>query len=223
MDFYIDNFNASAAANLIVSFELLLGFHPSDSAFLVDRRIFLTTPETAQLQPISNYGIFKLFCEMIIQHYSEMYGMGYAIVRFANVTGGRSEHGIVHDFVKKLNKDPRKLEILGNGKQEKSYIYHDDAVSALVLASKLKKNEIFNAGSTDTVSVNEIAGIITKTMHISPKYAYKDRMQGRGWTGDVRKMRLSTRKAESLGWKPSRSSKETIKLSAMDSIRNQFK
>ena len=180
----------------------------------------LPTPETAQLKPISNYGIFKLFCEMIIEHYSSMYGIGYAILRFANVTGGRSEHGIVHDFVKKLRDNPGRLEILGNGRQSKSYIYYDDAVSALISASKLKNNECFNIGSRDTISVTEIAKAVSKAAGAKPEFIYMDRMDGRGWIGDVRKMRLSINKAESLGWKPSRTSKEAIKLSAADAARN---
>jgi len=181
------------------------------------------TPENAPLKPISNYGIFKLFCEMIISHYSEIYGMKHAVLRLANVTGGRSNHGIVHDFVMKLESNPNTLEILGNGKQSKSYIYYDDAVSALLMAAKLKKNECFNIGSNDTISVNGIAEIISKSMGLHPKYVYKDLLHGRGWAGDVKKMRLSTKKAESLGWKPSRSSKETIRLAAADAVRNQFK
>jgi len=176
----------------------------------------MPTPENAQLKPISNYGIFKLFCEMVIQHYSDIYGMKYAILRFANVTGGRSEHGIVHDFAMKLQKDPKRLEILGNGRQAKSYIYYDDAVSALLLAAKLKKNECFNVGSSDTISVKEIAGIVSKEAGLNPEYIYADKMDGRGWAGDVRKMRLSIRKAAKLGWKPSRGSKEAIRLSARD-------
>ena len=183
----------------------------------------IPTPETAQLKPISNYGIFKLFCEMIIEHYSSIYGIDYEILRFANVTGGRSEHGIVYDFVRKLSSNPARLEILGNGKQSKSYIYYDDAVSALLLASRLKRNECFNVGSKDTISVNEIAKTVSKQAGASPRMVYKDKLSGRGWAGDVRKMRLSIKKAGKLGWKPSRGSKEAVRLSAADAIKHPFK
>ena len=192
----------------------------SSSSVVYGESPTVPTPETAPLKPISNYGIFKLFCEMIIEHYSELYDIDYAILRFANVTGGRSTHGIVHDFAMKLRKDKKRLEILGDGRQAKSYIYYDDAVSALVHASKLKSNECFNVGSNDTISVNEIADIVSESMGVSPKYIYINRLKGRGWAGDVRKMRLSIRRAAKLGWKPSRGSKEAIRLSAADAIRN---
>ena len=190
----------------------------SSSSVVYGENPVIPTPETAQLKPISNYGIFKLFCEMIIEHYSTLYGIDYSILRFANVTGGRSEHGIVYDFARKLKKDPKKLEILGNGKQAKSYIYYDDAVSALLLASRLKQNVYLNIGSSDTISVTDIAKTVSKEAETDPKLIYIDKMNGRGWAGDVRKMRLSIKKAESLGWKPTRNSKEAIRLSARDAI-----
>ncbi len=191
----------------------------TSSSVVYGENPIIPTPETAQLKPISNYGIFKLFCEMTIEHYSELYGMKHAILRLANVTGGRSEHGIVHDFVKKLKDNPKRLEILGNGKQSKSYIYYDDTVSALLLAAKLNNNECFNVGSKDTIDVKGIADAISKAMGLNPEYIFIDKLSGRGWAGDVRKMRLSIEKAESLGWKPSRSSNEAIRIAAADALK----
>ena len=194
----------------------------SSSSVVYGESPIVPTPESAPLKPISNYGIFKLFCEMIIEHYSELYGIDYAILRFANVTGGRSEHGIVHDFTLKLKKNPKRLEILGDGRQSKSYIYYSDAVSALVHASKLKKNECFNVGSSDTVSVKEIADIVSHEAGLNPEYVYINKMNGRGWAGDVRKMLLSTKRARKLGWKPMYSSRKAIELAAKDSLKNNY-
>ena len=194
----------------------------SSSSVVYGESPIVPTPESAPLKPISNYGIFKLFCEMIIEHYSELYGIDYAILRFANVTGGRSEHGIVHDFTLKLKKNPKRLEILGDGRQSKSYIYYSDAVSALVHASKLKKNECFNVGSSDTVSVKEIADIISHEAGLNPEYVYINKMNGRGWAGDVRKMLLSIKKARKLGWKSMYSSRKAIELAAKDSLKNNY-
>ncbi len=194
----------------------------SSSSVVYGESPIVPTPESAPLKPISNYGIFKLFCEMIIEHYSELYGIDYAILRFANVTGGRSEHGIVHDFTLKLKKNPKRLEILGDGRQSKSYIYYSDAVSALVHASKLKKNECFNVGSSDTVSVKEIADIISHEAGLDPEYMYINKMNGRGWAGDVRKMLLSIKRARKLGWKPMYSSRKAIELAAKDSLQNNY-
>jgi nucleoside-diphosphate-sugar epimerase len=63
------------------------------------------------------------------------------VARLANIIGPINVHGVVHDFISKLSGHPDYLDILGNGQQNKSYLYIDDCVNALLLLSeKMKKD-----------------------------------------------------------------------------------
>lgn len=88
----------------------------------------IPTPEDYGIDPISLYGSTKAACEALARSYSSLYGMDVTILRYANIFGPRSDHGVIYDFYHKLKEDPDKLEILGDGRQRKSYLYIDDCV-----------------------------------------------------------------------------------------------
>lgn len=180
------------------------------------------TPEDSEIDPISNYGLFKSIGEEMVSFYSKTYGIKTCIFRFANVVGGRASHGIVPDFVKKLEKDKSELEILGDGRQRKSYVYIDDVVRALLLAIRIEEsNTVLNVGNTDTISVEDIAQIIEGNMGIKPKHHYINRYAGRGWPGDVKEMLLDIRKISKLGWKPSMGSEGAILTAVKDMLQDR--
>ncbi len=179
----------------------------------------LPTPENyGPLKPISVYGASKLACEALISSYTHTYGFKGIILRYANVVGPRHGRGVVHDFVIKLLKNPRKLEILGDGTQRKSYIWIEDAVNASLLAWKRCNEElcVFNIGSEDSITVKEIADIVVEEMGLkSVEYAFTGGVKGgRGWIGDVKVMHLDISKLISLGFKPRYRSSEAVRLAA---------
>ena len=167
-------------------------------------------PETAELKPISNYGSSKLASEIYIHSYYKLYGIRGLILRLANIIGSRSNHGVIPDFVKKLKENPKELEILGNGKQKKSYLHVYDCINAILLTSKKFDFEIFNVGSEEWITVDEIAKIVSKEMGLNPKFKYTG--GERGWKGDVKKFILDISKLKNIGWKPNYNIKEAIKL-----------
>lgn len=157
------------------------------------------TSEDHPCRPISNYGASKLAGEAFISSYCSTYGMKGTIMRFANIFGERSNHGVMFDFYHKLKKNPEHMEILGDGKQDKSYLYVSDAVSAVLLAwQKTKSCDVFNVGSTETANVDRIANLVAKNMGLSPSFAYTGTRQG--WKGDVPAMLLDCSRLRSLGW-----------------------
>jgi UDP-glucose 4-epimerase len=169
-------------------------------------------PETAELKPISNYGASKVSAEMFIHSFSQLYGIKGLILRYANIMGPRSEHGIVPDFINKLKKDRKKLLILGNGKQKKSYIYVSDCIDASLFALEHfnKSFDIFNVGSEEWITVDEIARIVCDKMGlINVKLEYTG--ENRGWLGDVPKFLLDTQKLKKIGWKPKFKIEESIR------------
>jgi len=142
-------------------------------------------------------------------------------MRYANAVGPRLRHGVIWDLINKLKKNPHKLEILGDGKQVRSYIYIDDAVEATLLAWK-KINDAYaayNVAAEDWITVDEVADQVIEAMWLTNvKKTYKPVLHGVGWPGDVKKIALKIDKIKQLGFKPQLNSKEAIKLTAKNLI-----
>lgn len=170
----------------------------------------IPTPEDYPTKPISNYGASKLACEAYLSSYSSSYGIKATVLRYANIYGERSTHGVAFDFYHKLKKNSEVLEILGDGKQEKSYLHIDDCISASIAAfeKQSKLYDVFNVGSSEKNTVDEIAKLVSRRMGLSPEFSYTGTT--RGWVGDVRVMLLSTKKIGSLGWSQKVSLQEGI-------------
>lgn len=178
----------------------------------------LPTPETyGPLKPISLYGASKLGCESLCTAYQGSFGFDAWIFRFANILGERG-HGVVPDFVEKLERNPEELEILGDGRQRKSYLHVDDCVDGIIHAVEQGDDTIYNIGSRDAVSVTEIAEIVSDVMGLDPEFSYTGGR--RGWKGDVPEMRLSIEKLLETGWEPSETSAEAVRRTAEELIYN---
>ncbi len=178
------------------------------------------TPETyGPLAPVSFYGASKLAGEALVSSYAHSCGFGACIVRFANIIGGRSSHGVIFDFVKKLRANPGELEILGDGNQCKSYLHVSDCVGAITVAAQAAGGVcVFNVGSDDKVKVVEIAEIVKKAMCLqSAKNAFTG---GRGgWKGDVPVMLLDCAKLKELGWRAKLDSRAAVELTVSEILK----
>jgi UDP-glucose 4-epimerase len=172
------------------------------------------TPETyGPLKPISLYGASKLAGEGLCTAYEGTFGLETYVYRFANVVGGRG-HGVVPDFVRKLNDDPSTLEILGNGRQRKSYTHVTDCVDGMVhvVESDACDETFYNIGTQDTVSVTRIAEVVADTVDAEPEFEYTG--GERGWKGDVPRMRLDVSRLCATGWEPSHDSEDSVRRAA---------
>jgi UDP-glucose 4-epimerase len=171
----------------------------------------IPTPENSPF-PIqtSFYGASKVACEGLISAYCEGFDMQGYIFRFVSILGERYTHGHVFDFYKKLKKDPKKLEVLGNGKQRKSYLYVHDCIDAIFLSLKKskKKLNIFNLGLNDYCDVDQSIKWICDELGLKPKLEYTG--GNRGWIGDNPFIFLETKKISKLGWRPKYNIKEGI-------------
>ncbi|MEM3399969.1 MAG: NAD-dependent epimerase/dehydratase family protein [Candidatus Micrarchaeia archaeon] len=171
----------------------------------------IPTPETHPTFPISVYGASKLAAEGYIAAYAGTYGIKGTVIRYANIFGPGSSHGVMFDFFQKLRKNQKELEILGDGRQSKSYLYIDDCISAttLIVDKQTKNFGVFNVGSDERVSVIRIARLVSSALGLKPKFKFTGGR--RGWAGDVSLMLLSTKKLKALGWKPRTSFEEGVK------------
>ena len=180
-----------------------------------------TREDYGPLIPISTYGASKLACEALISSYVNTFNNRALILRLANVVGLRSRHGVIFDFVKKIVASPEELEILGDGTQEKSYMYISDLIGAMMHLTGLfqessEKTAVYNVGSKDKIMVKEIAGIVAREM-AHPKICLRFTGGvdgGRGWRGDVKNMQLSIEKLLRTGWEPRYLSRQAVKLAA---------
>ena len=170
------------------------------------------TPEDyAPLEPISVYGASKLTDEALLSTYAHSQGMTVWCFRFANIVGPKQRGNVIPDFIEKLLADPDTLEILGDGRQEKSYLHVTECVDAIchVVEHAGDRLNTYNLGTRTTTSVNRIADIVADELGVDPAYTYTG--GDRGWTGDVPKMRLSIEKLAALGWEPTQSSDEAVR------------
>lgn len=182
----------------------------------------IPTPEDYPTIPISIYGASKVACEAMIASYCHTFDMKAWIYRFANVIGKRSNHGVIYDFITKLERNPSELEILGNGEQNKSYIYISDCVNAMFYGLRADEDvNIFNIGSEDQIKVKRIAEIVCEEMGLNPNFRFTGGK--RGWRGDVPVMLLSIEKLKSMGWKPKYNSEQAVRKAVKDLLNIELK
>ncbi len=187
----------------------------------------IPTPEDHPLKPISVYGATKASAEILCQTYARLYGFKCLVLRYANIIGPRLRHGVIYDFIEKLSKNPKVLEILGDGTQRKSYLWIGDSIEAtLGLAyHALKSKEsslVYNVGNEDWITVRDIADIVVRSLGLrNVRYIFKPGTpDGRGWPGDVKLMLLDISKIKSdVSWRPKYSSKEAVEMTAKELAR----
>jgi UDP-glucose 4-epimerase len=176
------------------------------------------------LVPVSTYGASKLAGEGLISSYAYMFDMKAVVFRFGNVVGRRQTHGVGFDFVRRLLDDPRKLTVLGDGSQSKSYILAPDVVRAVLGAVDAELEAPFNAfnvATGDYITVREIAELALEVVGLDPAGTEVEYgTESRGWKGDVPVVRLSTAKIRSLGWDPSMGSREALRTSMQSMLED---
>jgi len=169
------------------------------------------TPEDAPF-PVqtSIYGTSKLAAEGLLTSYALGYGFRTWIFRFVSLLGPRYTHGHVIDFWRRLKRDPTRLDVLGNGRQKKSYLHVGDCVSGMLVAIERAHEPInrFNLGHQDWIEVDQSIAIITTNLGLRPRIVHGG--GERGWVGDSPRVLLDASRVRALGWAPTRSIEESI-------------
>ncbi len=188
-------------------------FFSSTSAIYGDKQMLLTE-DLGDLKPISYYGGAKYASEGFISSYTFMNDLNTVIFRFPNVIGPNLTHGVIYDFVNKLQDNPNELEILGDGTQTKPYLYVIDLVEAITMFTldiEMKKGvQVYNAGVETATSVTTIADIVCEELgYENVKYNYTG--GNIGWKGDVPKFQYDLTKIHNMGWKAKHTSDESVR------------
>jgi UDP-glucose 4-epimerase len=174
-------------------------FPSTSSVYAPGARLPIT--EDSRLGPSSPYGAAKLASEGYCLAYNRSYGMHTVIVRFFNVYGPLMRRWVIHDLVRKLMRDPLSLEIMGDGKQLREYLYVDDAVDALIIAAeKGTGGGVYNAGTGDPVTIRQLAEEIIDVMGLR---GVQLAFTMKSWPGDIQEWYADISKIAALGFSPS--------------------
>ncbi len=157
-------------------------------------------PESAPTQPITAYGVAKLAIEKYLEVYARLRGLDYRVLRISNLYGPYQTtakmQGVVAAFLAKaLRGEP--LEIWGDGKVVRDYVYVEDAAAAVVAAMRYQGAErIFNIGGGMGMSLNEVIAAIETLLGRGLEKRYK---LGRAVDVPVNILDCALAKLE-LGW-----------------------
>lgn len=167
--------------------------------------------ETGPLFPLSTYGAMKLASEAVISASLESFLEKAYIFRFPNTVGGGATHGVIFDFINKLRDDPTRLEVLGDGRQQKPYIHVSELIDAMffIVENAEERLAFYNIGPEDDgANVTYIAKAVCKAMSPDAEIHYTG--GDRGWVGDVPRYSYATAKLAALGWRPRLSSNAAV-------------
>lgn len=208
--------NTIATHNLLEAMRVAgvkrLAFSSSSAVYGISERF--PTSETDPARPISLYGATKLSCEALISAFQNLFGMECWIFRFANIVGDRVRakgRTVIGDFIHKLRDNPAELEILGDGRQAKSYLHVDECVDAMIHAVAHARGglRVFNLGCGDNLSVRRIADLVALAMGIDG-VRYRFTGGEGGWPGDVPRFQLDVSAIAATGWRASRNSEQAV-------------
>ncbi|MCW4004239.1 MAG: GDP-mannose 4,6-dehydratase [Candidatus Bathyarchaeota archaeon] len=183
----------------------------ASSAAIYGNPTQLPTSEDYGFHPFSCYGLSKVVGEEYCQMYHEQYGLDIVITRFANVYGLRC-HGVIHDFLDKLAKNPNKLEIIGTGQQSRDFVHVSDVVDLLVTVGSLESanGKTYNVGLGKTTKIIDLAKMILQILNLQDRTVVTT--TGVSWQGDIHTIWFNNEKAKKeLNWNPRVTLEDSIK------------
>ena len=163
------------------------------------------------MRPISHYGAAKLASEAFVSSYSSLHDFQVWIARFCNAVGPNMTHGVIPDLIRKLNQQPKHLDVYGDGSQTKPYIWIDDLVEGVMTIIE-KANDDYNTylvGVDSNVTVEQIAQIVMDEVDVHVPIHYGGRYSG--WKGDVRKYSYDVSQLRLMGWTPKYTAEEAVR------------
>jgi len=175
------------------------------------------TEKSGPLLPVSSYGAGKIGCESFISVYCHLYGIRAWMFRFGNVIGRRMTHGVIYDFINKLKKNPKELEVLGDGRQEKNYFLVEECIDGMAYAFRhipltpSSPCTVLNLGTDSISRVIDIANIVREEMGLS-NANIKVAGTPFAWPGDQPRVHMKVDTINKLGWKAKHTSDEAVRI-----------
>lgn len=137
----------------------------------------LKISENMSTNPITSYGLQKLAIEKLLYLYEYIYGFDYRVIRLSNPYGPFQKvdgvQGVVSNFVYNALKQ-NELVVFGDGSVIRDYLYIDDAINAITkIADSKSKDKIYNVGSGQGLSINDIISNIEQVFGYKVRVTYK--------------------------------------------------
>ena len=120
-------------------------------------------------QPEDGYGWEKLFSERMCRHFSEDFGIETRVARYHNVygplgtyDGGREKApaALCRKIINAKLNNETSIDIWGDGEQTRSFMFIDDCIKGTTKLFNSNESEVFNIGSEEQVSINQMVSII---------------------------------------------------------------
>lgn len=158
-----------------------------------------TIDEKFNLEPRNSYGLSKLKCEQLLNSNNRVASIS---LRFSNIYGPSSKpnnHSVIANFINQI-KSGQVVNILGDGTQERDFLYIDDAVEALILAAQVKeiKKRALNICSMEQVSIIQLISMIEAVLGKNARREFKIAKNNDGgyWRAD------NALAQKNLNWRP---------------------
>jgi len=173
----------------------------ASTAAVYGEPVYTPMDEAHPLAPISPYGASKLGAEALGMAWHHTYGLPFTAIRIFNTYGPRQPRYVIHDLFRKIQKNPRQLEVLGTGEQVRDYCYVTDTVGAFLdLALKPDlAGEVFNIAGGAPISIRELVDMILRTLGLSETEIH---YTGQSWPGDITRLVAGLDKIRGIGFAP---------------------
>jgi len=175
------------------------------------------TANTANPEPSKlGYGLAKKMGENLAYWYAKNSNLHTCSARFINVYGENDHFDNLGHFIpmmiRKVIEAKEKVDVFGSGKQKRSFIYVEDAVSALInLAEKGKSGESYNIDSEDEKTIKSVVKNICSFLERDISLNFDMNKP----EGSKRRL-LDSSKIRSLGWRPVTSFQDGLKRTVLD-------
>jgi UDP-glucose 4-epimerase len=205
------------ALNLQTTFRLLEVLRQSDrrprlvytsSAAVYGDPERLPIKESDPTVPISPYGVGKLAAERYVAVYSRLYGIEASSVRLFSVYGPRQRKQVVYDLIDRLAREPARLEVIGDGSQERDFAFVEDVAAAIVLVGRSApaRGEAYNVASGTSHSIAQLVTMICDAMELQPEIEYTGSVR----PGDAQRWTVDTSALRALGHRPATSLRDGV-------------
>jgi nucleoside-diphosphate-sugar epimerase len=130
-----------------------------------------------------SYAAAKLMSEFFVKLFSVGMHTDWMIFRIFNVYGPRmvgTKYGqVIPEFITRLRQGEYPLQIFGNGEHTRSFIYVNDHVDlAFKAITTAQRNEVYNLGNPEEISIKNLAEIIMQQMKLEPKFLFGEDRSG---------------------------------------------
>ena len=165
--------------------------------------------------PEDGYGWEKLFSERMCRHFNEDFGIETRVVRYHNIygpmgtfDGGREKApaALCRKVILAKKNNLKKIDVWGDGEQSRSFLFIDDCIEGTLKVFNNNYRDVFNIGSEEQVSINQMIDIIEEIADYKIERNYQlDKPKGvRGRSSDNSFVK------EKIGWSPSYSLKQGL-------------